>query len=377
MQNRTKIVVAVGLVAVALSAPTRAGARPSLLSAERPGNLIAFTRWLPNSRSALFTVRSNGHDVDQLTRGQSVGNFAWGPGGRHLLYSTGHGIWIMRWDGSHRTRLLARAHRGLDGPLWSPDGKKFLFFTAHRPNSSDYKADVYRFADHSITKVGLSTAGYGGAAWSPDGQQIVFSALDDTARHQLWTDSVGTGTVVQLTSFRRGEKGSGAEYPAWSPAGGRIVFVLEATRCQSGCFETNLWSVAPDGSHLHQITFSPRRGEHQAAWAPHGRRFVNASSTDGNYDLPSNYTALVVRRPDGTTIHRIHAHGDELPSWSPNGGWILADRPTWGTTFGDDADKPGLWVMRADGSDAHRILKLGYGSNGSFTGPAAWEPSPR
>ena len=86
--------------------------------------------------------------------------------------------------------------------------------------------------------------------------------------------------------------------------------------------------------------------------------------------------ALVVRRPDGTTIRRIHAHGDELANWSPNGRWIVAVRPAYGATFADYAKKPGLWVMRADGSDAHRVLKTGRGKTGIAEYPAAWEPSP-
>lgn len=80
-----------------------------------------------------------------------------------------------------------------------------------------------------------------------------------------------------------------------------------------------------------------------------------------------------MRRANGTTIRRIHAHGDMLPSWSADGRWLVAIRLTYGGTGGDIAKNPGLWVMRADGTDAHRALKTRLLAD--FF-PPEWEPRP-
>jgi Tol biopolymer transport system component len=348
----TRIIAIAGVSAAVVTAVSPAAlARPTGGSPRAQG-LIAFTAettTAPCCGDDLFTVRTDGTGERRLTHGRHITTFAWGPGGRRLVYANGHRVWIARADGSHTAQLFPDTYPRVDGLVWSPDGSRLAVITR--------RLLIFDFATHAITAVDHPIdAGYDGAAWSPDGSELVFSAADGNRRFQLWRDDVATGDVQQLTSYRRGEQGSGAVYPAWSPDGSRILFVLRVYHDFQETELTDLGSVAPDGSHLARITFSRRHGEHAAAWAPHGYRFVDASSDAGDVSIPPTYTALVVRRPDGAAIRRIHAPGEIDPSWSPTGRWILAVRPSYGTQAGHTERRPGLWLVRPDGSGKHRIV---------------------
>ena len=65
-------------------------------------------------------------------------------------------------------------------------------------------------------------------------------------------------------------------------------------------------------------------------------------------------------RPDGNGVRQLTSWGlaPEHPTWSPDGRWI---------TFNDASFKPGahetIWVMRADGTNAH-VLYQGTANSG-------------
>jgi dipeptidyl aminopeptidase/acylaminoacyl peptidase len=108
--------------------------------------------------------------------------------------------------------------------------------------------------------------------------------------------------------------------------------------------DSDLWLVEPDGTPVRRLTNTPHRDEQYPRWAPGGRRIV---FTAGQYESCELYTI----RPDGTGKQRMTHNGavDGEPTWSPDGRWIAWIHRGAGTGIDE------LWVMRADGSDRHRV----------------------
>ena len=110
------------------------------------GNRLVFTRYIneENNRSALFTVGVDGSGLRQLTPwGNGARDADWAPDGNKIVFearpekgSTKWGchaeIYTVDSDGQHLTNLTDNhCFAGSHEPVWSPNGKKILFLSAH------------------------------------------------------------------------------------------------------------------------------------------------------------------------------------------------------------------------------------------------------
>jgi TolB protein len=135
---------------------------------------------------------------------------------------------------------------------------------------------------------------------------------------------------------------------------GRIAFrrYLNASHTWGAIF-----TIKPDGMGLHQVT-NPHHGVLTAAadWSPNGRWIAYARGTEDD-------ARIFKIRPDGT--HHVFLSGscrgpciaDLQPAFSPRGKRIVFSRaaaahPTVGGLIA-------LYVMRADGFNAHRVTQRG------------------
>jgi Tol biopolymer transport system component len=196
----------------------------------------------------------------------------------------------------------------------------------------------------------------GGAQWSPDGRRIAFTHVDPgsfttPARYDIWTMDGDGSHVRHLTSAATG---TGFTQPTWSPDGKRIAYV-----------SNGIGVMNADGSEPKTIT-DPT--DWAPVWSPDGQRiaFARATAEQG----PDIWTV----RPDGSdaiplTSDKVY---DTDPSWSPDSKQIAFAREAI-----DRADDPNhgfdLWVMRADGSHAHRLFD--GGARGMWD--PAWSPNGR
>jgi TolB protein len=138
--------------------------------------------------------------------------------------------------------------------------------------------------------------------------------------------------------------------PYLSATQGRIAFAAY----RNG--QWDLYSVAPDGSDLRQLTDDPDP-KTDPAWSPDGQSLAFASRRNRNWDI-------YVLDLTGNNTKRLtkDAHYDGAPAWSPDGKRIAFESYR--------AGKLGIWVMNADGSNQ---MKLSNDESAGDFGPS-WSP---
>ena len=101
---------------------------------------LVFTRYVTDpGRSALFTVRVDGGGLKQLTPwGNGAADADYSPDGKKLVFEAYPNaqcfgeIYTVDSDGQHLTNIADnRCQAGSADPVWSPDGTKILFLSAH------------------------------------------------------------------------------------------------------------------------------------------------------------------------------------------------------------------------------------------------------
>lgn len=172
-------------------------------------------------------------------------------------------------------------------------------------------------------------------AWSPDGGRLVFvrTTRSNVGGIFIWTAK--SGGVRRLTRVRSSPSSPVLDaHPRWAPDGQVIAFHRYR---DTG---STLYTVRPDGGDLRTL------GEgFEPSWSPDGRRIVFASKRMGtNWDL---YT---VPRNGGARLRVTSHRADENnPAWSPDGRTIVFER-TW-------RRNTDVYVMRSDGSSLRRLTR--------------------
>jgi Tol biopolymer transport system component len=146
---------------------------------------------------------------------------------------------------------------------------------------------------------------------SPDGQWVAFSTW--TKPENLFVCRVDGRDLRQLTD------GVGWDlFPRWSPDGQRLAFMSN----RGGA--NQIWTIAPDGRSLQQLTRIAARSVFNAAWSPDGARL--AFNTENRSTM-----VMEVGRPwDERSLEILPS--PEPPeqfvvfSWSPDGQRLAGSR---------------------------------------------------
>src|SRR6266446_1800650 len=137
-------------------------------------------------------------------------------------------------------------------------------------------------------------------AVAPDGQTL---AMD--LQGSIWILPATGGRATRITDFF-----NDARQPVWSPDGKWITFF----GYREGSYD--LWAVAPDGSHLHQLTWGPF-DDREPVWSHDGTQL--AFSSDRGDPLGSHSHIWVLDRRSGQ-VRQVTAAAaeDSMPTWSPD-----------------------------------------------------------
>jgi TolB protein len=270
-----------------------AGALALLIVIPTTANAAGRERILFVHNDSLCTMRTDGTHLRLLTTDSVSG--AVSPDGKVVAYSGGSepnvDVYTIPVRGGKPTRITHDSRTEFD-LAWSPDGQWFAF-TRLGPN-----VDVFTMrADGShVTRLTRGVAEEYDPTWSPDGRWLAFVTngelwvmrADGTRRHRLTDNILASG-------------------PDWSPSGKRILFGSD-----------DLFTIRPDGTHLHRLDITSKRDEHPS-WSPDGRRIVYEAARI-NDESQEEFHALFTMRADGT--HRVRLRPDD-----PN---ELRD-PEWGS----------------------------------------------
>jgi Tol biopolymer transport system component len=209
------------------------------------GQSIYFLRRYGESIYSLCSISPAGEEFEVLVRDFPAGEFALSPSGSEVAFGIGHGIHVMKVDGSN-DQVVAHTHQML------PNGVPI--------------------------------------SWSPDGGEIVFSSGDS----KLSIADVASGKVTTpAPGFR-------VDAVAWDPAGGLVAFAgSRLDEPNISTFTEQVWTVRPDGTDLRLVTDGASNWT-VAGWSPDGTQLIV-----GRLDQRLRDNGLAVISIDGTGLSVI------------------------------------------------------------------------
>jgi Tol biopolymer transport system component len=244
------------------------------------GDRIAFNRdadyRYTDARDKLVLTRLDGSDPQVIRQAcmddcHWFDDLAWAPDGQTILmwrcvgdcprsgYRSSYAIWSIRTDGTELRQLT------LPGPY------------THTSKLNDHSPEA-----------------------SPDGTEFVFVRFDDvTGGSTLQIAPIDGGPPVAIPLPDDLSPGD----PIWTPDGSRILFQSPYDLLNDEAI--NLYTVAPDGTDLQQIThYHVPQGQH------FGGVFHASFSPDGRYIAATHMFSphgfsYVILSPDGALIERI------------------------------------------------------------------------
>ena len=223
------------------------------------GRLLAYA-----DRGRVLVARRDGggRRIVAATRGRSVsyGGFAWSPDDRWLAFSVSTGDWPELKTSLEVLNLRTRARRTLyrepdpygHAPVatWSPDG--LTLYVAGTENPFTITRDGRR-------RRRLEHPGQGSPIWSPDGRRMLFTDSGAWGVGDVFVANADGTDVRRLTNTKPpeiGEEQRGSYALAWSPDGGRILYLRHFT----------LAIMRPDGSAKRDLCRPPRGTQDAVVW---------------------------------------------------------------------------------------------------------------
>ena len=223
------------------------------------------------------------------------------------------------------------------------------------------------------------------AYWSPDGTELIFQTTRDGRACDQEYVMRPDGTGARLVSTGKGVVTCGYFFPD----GSRIIYASTHESMGPSCppkpdrsegyvwplYDYQLYTARPDGTDVRPIAPAPGSYNAEATISSDGW-IVFTSTRDGDLDLYK-------MRLDGSHLTRLTSTPgyDGGAFFSADGKKIVyrASRPAPGrelddyrALLGKKLVRPGrleIWVMNADGTDAHQVTNVGAANFAPFFHP--------
>ena len=198
---------------------------------------------------------------------------------------------------------------------------------------------------------------------TPPGQYAEMPSWSPDGKEIAFARSTAGGAqklvVLNVASGKQRQIAAGAylnEWPAWSPDGDRIAFV----RSPFAGGGQQIWSIRPNGKSLRQLTHGPGLG--RPAWSPNGKKLVYGRLRNAARDAWD----LWLMRRDGSDAHKL-ASNATAPAWEPNGRRIAFGVPKPGSA--GNCCVRDLYLMQRNGGNRQLLARMG--------GAPSWSPDGR
>ncbi len=159
------------------------------------------------SESQIFVIDADGGKPTKLTQNAfQNGSPAWSPRGDKIAYGSNTQIWVMDADGANPLQLTEE-RGGCSEPAWSPGGTFIAYFRFARENSDIYMMRADGTDKSKLTK--MRDTRETNPVWSPDGRQIAFLSMTkglDPKRDGIYVmnaDGSGEPQLLVLGFFNR------------------------------------------------------------------------------------------------------------------------------------------------------------------------------
>jgi Tol biopolymer transport system component len=171
---------------------------------------------------------------------------------------------------------------------------------------------------------------------------------------QIYTMAPDGADVRQLTSFHRAI----AFDPAWSPDGRRIAF----TKVPLGDRPSSIWTMNANGSDQAPLRRDRWFAYQNPSYSPNGSSIVFSRcypdfSRCDLQTINADGTGVLTLTPFGTEVYDFNAR------YSPDGSQIAF------ASFGRDGVQGAVYVITDDGSDIHRVTGAHLGAFGPDWSP--------
>jgi TolB protein len=243
------------------------------------------------------------------------------------------------------------------GLSWSPDGSSLLVATSDSPNLIyTTRLDGKGFRRLSPRCTGRCLAD-NFPVYTRSGAKIAFERAfgpiknDNAAAVSIMTMNANGSGAKRLTQ-KKTPTSSEDHMPTWSPDGRRIAF----RRASRPTFVGAIYVMNANGTHVRRLT--PRSMDaSNPRWSRDGTRILFNDYAD---TVPGKSANLYTIRVDGTGLRRLTKYKGGtaqafVNDWSPDGTKIVFHFIRTGVND--------LYVMDADGNNAHPLTHLGADAN--------------
>jgi Tol biopolymer transport system component len=295
-----------------------------------------------------------------------------GSGGGTILFLRHENWYTIAPNGTHLHKILSDTTRcpGFGCAVLSPRGDRIVV-SANAPDHMRLATAVLNVggSGYRVFPLPDRTLNLGPGAWSPNGTRIAVEGWDDAkkGRNGIYVINSSNGKgLIRLTTSPGGHH----DVPlAYSPDGSRLLFLrdvaqqgllpqpgdlFETTANGSGSVKLN----PPGTSVVHPFHFG-----NPGSWSPNGQRIAYTAFPGGLLNSIANSngrSAVFVADANGSHRRRITSWGEGSASahWSPDGTWILFDRPQPGTA---GVGPHFLFLVHPNGTGLKAITSISLG----------------